>query len=350
VLNNEAIDWGLAELLAYGSLVCEGTPVRLSGQDSERGTFSHRHAVLVDFDTGIHYLPLSQLREGQASFSVYNSPLSEFAALGFEFGYSLDDPDTLVIWEAQFGDFANGAQIIIDQFLAATEAKWERMSGLVLYLPHGYEGQGPEHSSARLERFLQLCAEENMQVANCTTPAQLFHLLRRQMKRDFRKPLIVMTPKSLLRHRLAVSSVADLAEGAFHEVLDEPAPLAPARVTRLLLCSGKVYYDLLTEREQRGLTDVTITRVEQLYPFPAEELNEVVTRYQQAAEVVWVQEEPRNMGSWSFVHERLSPLLRSGQSLRYAGRDEQASPAVGSQKIHQQEQLELIDQAFNRTE
>lgn len=346
VLNNGPIDWGLAELLAYGTLVCEGTAVRLSGQDSERGTFSHRHAVLIDYDTGARHIPLSQLREGQASFSIYNSPLSEFAVMGFEFGYSLDDPDTLVMWEAQFGDFANGAQTIIDQFLACTEAKWQRMSGLVLLLPHGYEGQGPEHSSARLERYLQLCAEDNIQVANCTTPAQFYHLLRRQMKRDFRKPLAVMTPKSLLRHRLAVSSVTDLAEGSFHEVLDDPATLDPQQVTHLLLCSGKVYYDLLAERERHGTSAAAIVRVEQLYPFPDEELSEVLNRYAQATDVVWVQEEPRNMGSWSFVHEHLPALLRPGQSLRYAGRREQAAPAVGSQKIHQQEQAALLAKAL----
>jgi 2-oxoglutarate dehydrogenase E1 component len=346
VLNNGPIDWGLAELLAYGTLVCEGTAVRLSGQDSERGTFSHRHAVLVDYDTGTRHVPLSQLREGQASFASYNSPLSEFAVMGFEFGYSLDDPDTLVIWEAQFGDFANGAQVIIDQFLTGAEAKWQRMSGLVLFLPHGYEGQGPEHSSARLERFLQLCAEDNMQVANCTTPAQFFHLLRRQMKRNFRKPLVVMTPKSLLRHRLAVSSVADLAEGAFHEILDETAPIDPRRVKRLLLCSGKVYYDLLTERERRGRMDTAIVRIEQLYPLSDEMLTELLVRYESTNDVVWVQEEPRNMGAWSFMQERLQPVLRSGQALWYAGRNPQAAPAAGSQKIHQREQAALLEQAF----
>jgi 2-oxoglutarate dehydrogenase E1 component len=346
VRNNGPIDWGLAELLAYGTLVCEGTAVRLSGQDSERGTFSHRHAVLVDYDTGTPHVPLSQLREGQANFSVYNSPLSEFAVMGFEFGYSLDDPDTLVIWEAQFGDFANGAQVIIDQFLTCAEAKWQRMNGMVLLLPHGYEGQGPEHSSARLERYLQLCAEDNIQVANCTTPAQFFHLLRRQMKRDFRKPLVVMTPKSLLRHRLAVSSVTDLAEGAFHEVLDEPANPDPRQVTRLLLCSGKVYYDLLAERERRGRANTAIVRIEQLYPFPTEELTEILTRYERAMDIVWVQEEPHNMGARSFMYEHVPTLLRPGRSLRYAGRNAQAAPAVGSQKIHQQEQAALLEQAL----
>lgn len=352
VLNNGPIDWGLAELLAYGSLVCEGTPVRLSGQDSARGTFSHRHAVLVDYDTGSAYFPLSNLREGQAQFSVYNSPLSEYAVMGFDFGYSLDSPNALVIWEAQFGDFANGAQIIIDQFLTSAEAKWQRMSGLVLLLPHGYEGQGPEHSSGRIERYLQLCAEGNIQVANCTTPAQFFHLLRRQVKRDFRKPLIVFTPKSLLRHKLAVSLVADLAEGTFHEILDEAAAPMTAvkieakKVKRLLLCSGKVYYDLLVARERRQGEDVAIVRIEQLYPFPEQALMEVFARYPQAKDVVWVQEEPRNMGAWTFIHEYLPTLLHSHQSLRYAGRNAQASPAVGFQKTHQQEQAALLEQAL----
>jgi 2-oxoglutarate dehydrogenase E1 component len=352
VVKEGPIDWGLAELLAYGTLVCEGTPVRLSGQDVERGTFSHRHAVLIDYDTGLRYVPLSNLREGQADFNVFNSPLSEYAVMGFDFGYSLDSPDALVIWEAQFGDFANGAQIIIDQFLSCAEVKWQRMSGLVLLLPHGYEGQGPEHSSARLERYLQLCAEDNMQVANCTTPAQIFHLLRRQMKRNFRKPLVVMTPKSLLRHKLAVSSVPELVDGAFHEVLDETvAPetavtMKATEVNHLLLCSGKVYYDLLVERERRQQSDVAIVRLEQLYPFPERQLQNVIGRYPHAKDVVWVQEEPRNMGAWTFVSERLSSLLRPQQSLRYAGRSAQASPAVGFQKVHQQEQMVLVDQAL----
>lgn len=352
VLANGQIDWGLAELLAYGSLVCEGIPVRLSGQDSARGTFSHRHAVLVDYDTGLQYFPLANLREGQAQFSVYNSPLSEYAVMGFDFGYSMDSPNALVIWEAQFGDFANGAQIIVDQYLTSSESKWQRMSGLVLLLPHGYEGQGPEHSSARMERYLQLCAEENIQVANCTTPAQIFHLLRRQVKRDFRKPLVVFTPKSLLRHKLAVSSVTELADGAFHEVLDESiAPQStvtvdPKGVKQILLCSGKVYYDLLAEREKLGRNDAAIVRLEQLYPLPEQQLTEVLNRYAQANDVVWVQEEPRNMGAWTFILEHLSPLLRARQTLRYAGRQAQASPAVGYQKIHQQQQTQLLNQAL----
>lgn len=342
------IDWGLGELLTYGSLVCEGFGVRLSGQDSQRGTFSHRHAVLVDYDTGNHHIPLSQIREGQARFSVYNSPLSEYAVMGFEYGYSLDDPRTLVIWEAQFGDFVNGAQIIIDQFLAAAEAKWQRMSGLVLFLPHSYEGQGPEHSSGRLERFLQLCAEDNLQVANCTTPAQLFHLLRRQMKRDFRKPLVIMTPKSLLRHKLAVSSIPDFTDGEFHEVIDDATSPDPSSVARILLCSGKIYYDLLADRERRQRQNVAIVRVEQLYPFPDESLTDLLQHYAQARDVVWVQEEPRNMGAWTFIHEHLPQCLRPDQSLYYAGRDEQASPAVGSHKIHQYEQEIMLELALAR--
>jgi len=326
--------------------------VRLSGQDAERGTFSHRHAVLVDYDTGLRYSPLSNLREGQAQFTAFNSSLSEYAVMGFDFGYSLDSPEALVIWEAQFGDFANGAQIIIDQFLSCAESKWQRMSGLVLLLPHGYEGQGPEHSSARLERYLQLCAEDNMQVANCTTPAQIFHLLRRQVKRDFRKPLVVMTPKSLLRHKLAVSPVADLADGAFHEVLDEPSAPLPAvtvdaaQVKHLLCCSGKVYYDLIAERERRQQSDVAIVRLEQLYPFPAKQLQAVFARYPQAQDIAWVQEEPRNMGAWTFIHEYLPSLLQGKQRLRYAGRNAQASPAVGFQKVHQQEQTALLNLAL----
>jgi 2-oxoglutarate dehydrogenase E1 component len=346
IVHDQPIDWGLAEILAYGTLLCEGVQVRLSGQDCERGTFSHRHAVLVDFDTGARYAPLSHINEEQARFRVYNSPLSEYSVLGFEFGYSLDAPQTLVLWEAQFGDFANGAQIVIDQFLASAEAKWQRMSGLVLLLPHGYEGQGPEHSSGRLERYLQLCAEDNFQVANCTTPAQIFHLLRRQMKRDFRKPLVVMTPKSLLRHKLAVSSVTDLADGMFREVIDESVAISPDHVKRVLFCSGKVYYDLFAERERRQLTDTALVRIEQLYPFPRKVVRDVLQRYAKAKAVAWVQEEPRNMGAWGFVLENLSTLLFPDLSLRYIGRGAQASPAVGAQKIHQQEQMHLVEQAL----
>ena len=272
------LDWAFAEMLAFGSLLGEETPVRLSGQDSRRGTFSQRHSVLVDMKTGERYTPLNHLKDGQAEFCVYDSLLSEAAVLGFDYGYSLDEPHMLIMWEAQFGDFANGAQVIIDQFIASAESKWGRGSGLVMLLPHGYEGQGPEHSSARLERFLQLCAEDNIQVAVPTTPAQYFHLLRRQVRRDFRKPLIVMTPKSLLRHKLAVSPVDHLTVGHFHDVLDDPA--APDRVRRVLLCSGKVYYDLVAKRAEVGSQrEVAIVRLEQLYPWPAEQLKAVLERY-----------------------------------------------------------------------
>jgi 2-oxoglutarate dehydrogenase E1 component len=283
--------------------------------------------------------------------------LSENACLGFEFGFSLADPHKLVVWEAQFGDFANGAQVVIDQFISASESKWQRMSGLVLLLPHGYEGQGPEHSSARLERFLRLCAEENMQVCNLTTPAQLFHAIRRQMHRSFRKPLVVMSPKSLLRHRLAVSRLGDFTNGAFRPVIDDIAcdgaveagvTLVRDRVTRVLLCSGKVYYDLLAARSEQTRDDVAIVRLEQLYPFPAPELRDVLDTYPNAADVWWVQEEPQNMGAWDFVYRRLRDLLPAGGEPRYVGREDAASPATGSYKIHQSEQVELVTRALSR--
>jgi 2-oxoglutarate dehydrogenase E1 component len=341
VAEKGALDWGTAEMLAIGSLLWEETPVRLSGQDSRRGTFSHRHAVLVDTNTGERYIPLNHLREGQAEFCIYDSLLSEAAVLGFDYGYSLDEPNMLIMWEAQFGDFANGAQVIIDQFIASAESKWGRASGLVMLLPHGYEGQGPEHSSARLERFLQLCAEENIQVAVPTTPAQCFHLLRRQVRRDFRKPLVVMTPKSLLRHKQAVSPVDHLTVGHFRDVLDDPA--APERARRVLLCSGKIYYDLLARRAEVGKRDVAIVRVEQLYPWPADELNSVLERYRSAREWAWVQEESQNMGAWTFVAPRLQELL--GTPVAYVGRDASASPATGSKLVHDREQAEIVEAA-----
>jgi 2-oxoglutarate dehydrogenase E1 component len=334
-------DWAFAETLAFGSLLVEKTPVRLSGQDSRRGTFSQRHAVLYDSNTGRQYTPLRNLAPDQAVFSVYDSLLSEAAVLGFEYGYSLDLPDALVLWEAQFGDFVNGAQVIIDQFIVPGNSKWQRDSGLVLLLPHGYEGQGPEHSSARPERFLQMCAEDNIQVCNPTTPAQYFHVLRRQMRRNFRKPLVLLTPKSLLRHKRAVSSTDELTTGHFQEVLDDSA--AGSRVRRVLLCSGKVYYDLLARREELGTEDVAIVRVEQFYPFPLDQLTEVRDRYHKAKEWLWVQEESLNMGGWGFMQPRLGAL---GLEVEYAGRDASASPATGSQKIHQREQNELVDAAL----
>jgi 2-oxoglutarate dehydrogenase E1 component len=352
-----AIDWGCAEALAVGSLVLEGTTVRMSGQDSGRGTFSHRHAVWHDVENGALHVPLDSIREGQARFVIIDSMLSENAVLGFEFGFSSADPHKLVIWEAQFGDFANGAQTIIDQFISSSESKWQRMNGLVMLLPHGYEGQGPEHSSARLERYLQLCAEDNMQVCNLTTPAQYFHALRRQMHRRFRKPLVVMSPKSLLRHKLAVSTRSDFTAGGFQTVLDDPAAdgraeagvvVDRARATRLLLCSGKVYYALLQARREREIDATAIVRVEQLYPFPQRELTAILAAYPQAQQVWWVQEEPWNMGAWHFVYHRLRRILPEDRALAYVGRQEAASPATGSYKIHQAEEADLVHRAFAR--
>jgi 2-oxoglutarate dehydrogenase E1 component len=342
VKEQKTVDWALAEGLALGSLLLEGTSVRLSGQDSRRGTFSQRHAVLYDFNTGQPYFPLKSLTAAPDMFTVWDSLLSEAAVLGFEFGYSLDMPDALVVWEAQFGDFANGAQVIIDQFIACSGSKWQRDSGLVMLLPHGYEGQGPEHSSARLERYLQLCGEENMQVCYPTTPAQYFHVLRRQLKRNFRKPLILMTPKSLLRHKACVSPVSALNAGRFEEILDDDTA-DPAQVRRILMCSGKVYYDLVEKRAEQQRKDVAILRVEQLYPFPAATLQKFLERYRKAREFVWVQEESLNMGGWSFVDPRLRGL---GIQPEYVGRDSSASPATGSRQVHLREQRELVEAAL----
>jgi 2-oxoglutarate dehydrogenase E1 component len=342
VRDRKPIDWSLAEALAFGSLLLEGTPVRLSGQDSRRGTFSQRHAVLFDARTGEPYCTLNALDPKQALCSIYDSLLSEAAVLGFEFGYSLDDPHTLVLWEAQFGDFANGAQVIIDQFICCSQSKWQRDSGLVMLLPHGYEGQGPEHSSARPERFLQLCADDNMQVCNATTPAQYFHLLRRQMRRGFRKPLVLMTPKSLLRHKKAVSPVEDLTQGHFHDVLDDPAA-EPERVRRVVLCSGKLYYELAERQAEQERRDMAVVRVEQFYPFPEELLQQVLGRYRRAKEWVWAQEESQNMGGWTFIEPRLRAL---GFAAEYVGRDASASPATGSLKVHLREQKEIVEAAL----
>ena len=344
------IDWGFAEALAFGTLVLEGTPIRLSGQDCERGTFSHRHAVLHDMETDATYAPLKNLDPKQARFCVYNSLLSEAAVLGFDYGYSLDYPDLLCIWEAQFGDFANGAQVVIDQFLAAGESKWGRTSGIVLLLPHGYEGQGPEHSSARLERFLQLCAEDNIQVANITTPANFFHALRRQVKRDVKKPLIVMSPKSLLRHPAAVSRLDEFSAGAFQEIIDDSefgnpkseieSRKSPARV---ILCSGKIYYDLLDYRAKQKITDTAIVRLEQLYPLHRRRLAEIAKKYA-GARIVWAQEESENMGAWTYIAPHLAETFKL--SPLYAGRDASASPAVGSLALHKLELAALLKQAF----
>ncbi|MBM3583855.1 MAG: 2-oxoglutarate dehydrogenase E1 component [Alphaproteobacteria bacterium] len=347
----ENIDWATAEALAFGTLLVEGTGVRLSGQDSGRGTFSQRHAVMVDQKDERRYTLLNHIRKDQAKFEVIDSMLSEAAVLGFEYGFSLADPDTLVLWEAQFGDFANGAQVIIDQFLAAGESKWLRMSGLVMLLPHGFEGQGPEHSSARLERYLQLAAEDNMQVVNCTTPANYFHALRRQMRRTFRKPLIVMTPKSLLRHKACVSTLADMGPGtSFHRVLYENAAPAPAQdVERVVLCSGKVFFDLEEARNAANAHHVAIVRLEQLAPFPEEALGEELAKYPKA-DVVWCQEEPKNMGAWTFVDPRIEALLerlrhRAKRPI-YAGRPEAASTATGYLKVHLQGQKALVGEAI----
>jgi 2-oxoglutarate dehydrogenase E1 component len=342
-------DWATAEALAFGSLVQDGYGVRLSGQDSGRGTFSHRHAVWVDQTDGHKYIPLCNLPGGR--FEVRDSPLSEFGVLGFEYGYAIADPRTLVLWEAQFGDFVNGAQVMIDQFITSGEAKWLRASGLVLLLPHGYEGQGPEHSSARPERFLQLCAGDNIQVANCTTPANYFHILRRQMLREFRKPLVLMTPKSLLRHKLAVSGAGDfIGESHFKRILSDPAAPRDEDVKRLVLCTGKVAYDLLQARDAAGLGDTSVVRVEQLYPFPSEPLVKRLIRMTSLQEVVWAQEEPRNNGYWSFVEPLIEQCLVDAgvrpQRPVYAGRAASASPATGLAKRHQSEQLALIERAL----
>ena len=343
------IDWATAEMLALGTLLLEGTNVRLTGQDTGRGTFSHRHSVLYDRTTDERWVPLQHLAERQGWFEVVDTMLSEAAVLGFEYGFSSADPRNLVIWEAQFGDFANGAQVIIDQFISSAESKWQRMSGIVLLLPHGYEGQGPEHSSARLERYLQLCADNNWQVGNLTTPAQYFHALRRQIHRNFRKPLVLMSPKSLLRHKLAVSPIGEFTNGTFQPVLAETEQLDASQVRRVLLCSGKVYYDLRLAREQREIHDVAILRVEQLYPFPADEIRSALAPYDSASEVYWVQEEPWNMGGWHFMEPRLPTVLHEGRPLRYVGRDEAASPAVGSYKIHQREQADIVDHALRKS-
>ena len=342
----QPIDWGCAELWAIGSLLLEGFGVRLTGQDVERGTFSHRHAVLRDFESGTRHVPLEHLAEEQGRFTTVNTMLSELAVLGFEYGFSSADPHTLVLWEAQFGDFANGAQPIIDQFIASAESKWQRMSGIVLLLPHGYEGQGPEHSSARLERFLQLCAQNNLQVCNPTHPAQYFHVLRRQMHRNFRKPLVLLTPKSLLRDERSASPLADFTEGSFRPVIDDPEARDRNRVRRLVLCSGRVFYTLQAARHQQTADQIALVRVEQLYPLPREELQAVVARYSRADEVVWAQEEPRNMGAWSFIEPRLGELLPDNCGLTYQGRDEAASPATGSFGLHEVEERAVVKGAL----
>jgi 2-oxoglutarate dehydrogenase E1 component len=342
VAEDKQLDWGMAETMAYAVLVTNGTPVRLSGQDSGRGTFAHRHAIITAEDNTKH-VPLNHIFDGQAPFEVYNSFLSEYGVLGFEYGYAYAAPTSLTIWEAQFGDFANGAQIIIDQFIASSETKWHRMNGVVLLLPHGHEGQGSEHSSARIERFLILCAKNNMQIINCTTPANIFHILLRQMAYPFRKPLVIFTPKSLLRHPLCVSPLDDFLEGTrFQEVIDDQIFDAES-VRKVLFCSGKVYYDLLDRQQKKDVSDIAIVRLEQLYPFPEKQLRSIFKRYTKAKQWRWVQEEPENMGAWSFV---LRTFLKAGNSLELVAREADSSPAVGSPKLHVKQQENLVRRAF----
>ena len=342
------MDWGYAETMAYASLIEDGYPIRISGQDSSRGTFFHRHAVVHNMKNGATHLPLQHIRPGQPRFLVINSTLSEEAVLAFEYGYSSAEPNALVIWEAQFGDFANGAQVVFDQFISSCEAKWGRYCGLAVFLPHSYDGQGPEHSSARLERFLQLCAEKNMQVCFPSTPAQMFHLLRRQILRPYRKPLIVMSPKSLLRRKLSVSPVDDLVNGKFHTVIDEVDALDRERVSRLLFCSGKVYFDLLEQRRENRLDNIAIARLEQIYPFPREDVRAVINAYPNLAEVVWVQEEPKNQGSWYYMQSRGTMIgcLKDQHTFGYAGRFYSASPATGLMPVHLAQQKELVSNAL----
>ncbi|MEO5692667.1 MAG: 2-oxoglutarate dehydrogenase E1 component [Usitatibacter sp.] len=345
------LDWGMAENLAYASLVSDGHPVRLSGQDAGRGTFAHRHAVLHDqnrekWDSGI-YIPLQNIRTGQANFLVIDSLLSEEAVLGFEYGYSTAQPFELVIWEGQFGDFANGAQVVVDQFITSGETKWGRMCGLTMFLPHGYEGQGPEHSSARLERFLQMCAEHNIQVCVPSNAAQFFHMIRRQIERPMRKPLIVMTPKSLLRKKEAASALADLATGTFQVIIPEVAKLAPKKVKRVVFCCGKVYYDLAAERDKRAVEDIAIVRIEQLYPFPHDEFHAQIELYPNAKSIVWAQEEPSNQGAWHRIHHYLQRHMRPEQVVTYAGRTSSASPAVGYLQLHAEQQKALVEAALS---
>ncbi len=341
------INWGYAETMAYASLLNEGYGVRLSGQDSGRGTFAHRHAVLHDAETGADYIPLETTATNpRRPFVVIDSVLSEEAVLAFEYGYASSEPSSLVLWEAQFGDFANGAQVVIDQFISSGEQKWGRLCGLVMLLPHGYEGQGPEHSSARLERFMQMCAQQNMQVCTPTTPAQIFHVLRRQMVRNFRKPLIIMTPKSLLRHKLAISTLDELTSGGFQTVIPEVDTLNAEKVTRVVLCCGKVYYDLLQKRRDDKLQNVAIVRVEQLYPFPKKALSKELAKYPNANKVIWCQEEPQNQGVWFSSQHNMLDSLQAGQSLHYAGREFAAAPAAGSAQLHAQQQQDLVKQAL----
>jgi 2-oxoglutarate dehydrogenase E1 component len=357
IKNGKSIDWTTAESLAFGTLLTEGFSVRLSGQDSGRGTFSQRHAVLRNQENHERFIPLNNISKGQKSFEIIDSLLSEFAVLGFEFGYSISEPETLVLWEAQFGDFANGAQIVIDQFISSGESKWGRASGLVMLLPHGYEGQGPEHSSARLERFLQLCAGENIQVVNCTTPSNYFHVLRRQMHREFRKPLIIMTPKSLLRHKKCLSNISEFSKkSTFHRVLEDDAYLKinnllelkkrDDQIKKVVMCSGKIYYDLIEAREKYKNNKVTFIRIEQLYPFPAKTLANILKRYSKA-KFFWCQEEPMNMGAWNTVRNYIDRTLEmvnfGDKSVKYVGRKAASSTATGNLNKHLAQQKEILE-------
>ncbi len=346
----QPLDWGMGETLAYATLLDGGVGVRLTGEDVGRGTFTHRHAVLHDqnrerWDAGI-FVPLANLAQGQASIEVIDSVLTEYGTLGFEYGYATSDPSRLVVWEAQFGDFANVAQVVIDQFIVAGEVKWGRTCGLVLLLPHGYEGQGPEHSSARPERFLQLSAEHNIQVCVPTTPAQIYHLLRRQMVRPYRKPLVVMSPKSLLRHKEAVSSLEELAEGTWHNVIGEVEKVDAKKVRRVILCSGKVYYELAAYRREHKIADVAIIRFEQLYPFPHDDFKAAIAAYKNVREVIWCQEEPQNQGAWYRLRAYFRADMPEGAVLAYAGRPVSASPAVGYMSKHNAQQKQLVEDAF----
>jgi 2-oxoglutarate dehydrogenase E1 component len=346
------VDWGMGEHMAFASLVASGFPVRLSGEDCGRGTFTHRHAVIHDqnrekWDIGT-YIPLQNAADNQSPFTVIDSILSEEAVLGFEYGYASNDPNTLVIWEAQFGDFANGAQVVIDQFIASGEVKWGRVNGITLMLPHGYEGQGPEHSSARVERFMQLAADTNMQIVQPTTASQIFHVLRRQMVRNLRKPLIIFTPKSLLRHKDATSPVSEFTKGGFQTIIPEIKDIKADKVKRVVVCSGKVYYDLSKKREDNGQDDTALLRLEQLYPFPHKAFAAELKKYPNATEVVWCQDEPQNQGAWFFVQHYLFENMASGQKLGYSGRAASASPAVGYSHLHQDQQKALVDGAFGR--
>jgi len=344
MLHDDRLDWAMGELLAYGTLVNEGHPVRLSGQDSERGTFAHRHAAFVIEGTEEKYLPLQHVSEEQATFSAYNSLLSEYGVLGFEYGYSLAQPNGLTLWEAQFGDFHNVAQVMIDQYISSAIEKWGLMNGLVLLLPHGYEGQGPEHSSARIERFLQLAANNNMQVTVPTTPANLFHLLRRQVKMNSRLPLVVFTPKSLLRHPMVQSKVEDFVSGSFHEVIDDPNVVAN-QVEKVVFTSGRLYYDLVKHQSEQGLNDVAIVRVEQIFPVPDAAIAAIVKKYKKAEELVWAQDEPEKMGAWPFLSKKLASL-----NLRAVARPESASPAVGLMEKHRQGLEKLMSSIFSKKE